>query len=230
MRREQLISVAVRQRLSDVVQRASEARPEEFKESEFVSLAVKQIGQHEDRSIQTPEQWSNYERGCLDALQRLALNQDLEAVPAGAPSTADFITAYRKAKDSSERWQLLTERYSNPLNILLVSESDCSELILERLMVQDRVRVGRNTFSAIDADEVLLKLNLVALHADNGSDLRFLDALNYYYELLPASFHKNSQRNWLLVSYWVLYIHRLRRLHGFFEEKYDVDAPDRESV
>ena len=48
-------------------------------------------------------------------------------------------------------------------------------------------------------------LSLVAISAAGTTDLRFLDALNYYYELLPSIGLPGAQHHWLLVSYLTLY-------------------------
>jgi hypothetical protein len=62
---------------------------------------------------------------------------------------------------------------------------------------------------SVDVNELLLLLNLCAVHACTTNDLRFLDALNYHYELLPANWHPASQHAWLLVSYFGLYARAL---------------------
>ena len=58
---------------------------------------------------------------------------------------------------------------------------------------------------AVNSDDLLLRLNLCALYASRASDLRFLDALNYYYELLPAGWQPRGRNPWLLASYLALY-------------------------
>jgi len=55
----------------------------------------------------------------------------------------------------------------------------------------------------------LLKLNLISVHASTAIDLRFLDALNYYYELLPVTVFPESQHAWLLISWFALYARAL---------------------
>jgi len=76
---------------------------------------------------------------------------------------------------------------------------------------------------AVNSNDLLLKLNLTAIQAliappivaaqiDNASltiDLRFLDALNYYHELIPANWRPHAQHHWLLVSYLALYTRAL---------------------
>lgn len=106
-------------------------------------------------------------------------------------------------------FQLLTERYSYPLNITLEGEEDIREYLLMRLMVQDRARLLKRSVNETGSDELLLKLNLIALHAALAADLRYLDALNYYYELLPTEWEPRGEHPWLLVSYLMLYAHAL---------------------
>ena len=38
------------------------------------------------------------------------------------------------------------------------------------------------------------------------TDLRYLDALNYYYELLPPAWYPESSHNWLRVSFLNFYL------------------------
>jgi len=82
---------------------------------------------------------------------------------------------------SKERIAVLCDRYRCPLNIGAASESGVAEELLRQLMVPDRAKL--ETGDEFDADFVLLKLNLVGIRAMITRDLRFLDALNYFYEL-----------------------------------------------
>ncbi len=108
--------------------------------------------------------------------------------------------------DAELRVQLLTERYTNPLNFALPEEAKVREFVLARLMTHDRVRVEKGAVAGVNADDLLVMLNYVAIHAACGTDLRFLDALNYYYELLPAGWHRGArQQAVLLASYLALY-------------------------
>jgi len=63
--------------------------------------------------------------------------------------------------------------------------------------------------TALDVDDLLLKLNLIAINASVSPDLRYLDALNYYYELLPAGWYPESPQNWLRVSFLTFYARAL---------------------
>ncbi|MDH5790101.1 MAG: hypothetical protein OEZ27_05870, partial [Nitrospinota bacterium] len=57
----------------------------------------------------------------------------------------------------------------------------------------------------LNHDELLLILNFVAVYAAGSSDLRFIDALNYYYERLPESWRPEGCHSWLWVSFYALY-------------------------
>ncbi|HUQ33765.1 MAG TPA: hypothetical protein VM095_16710 [Pyrinomonadaceae bacterium] len=112
--------------------------------------------------------------------------------------------------DSEQRVRLLMYRYSCPLNFTLPEEAEVRELLLRRLMTRDRSLVEKGATQAVNADELLLMLNLVAVHALREPDLRFLDALNYYYELLPVRWYENAhEQGVLLASYFALYAHAL---------------------
>ena len=55
----------------------------------------------------------------------------------------------------------------------------------------------------------LVPVITIIVHASFTTDLRFLDALNYYYELLPSNWHPMSKHNWLLASYWSFFARAL---------------------
>jgi hypothetical protein len=77
-------------------------------------------------------------------------------------------------------------------------------------MANDRARIEKNSVSAVASADLLLRLNLIAVHAARTPDLRFLDALNYYYELLPDGWQpKDAQHYRLLISYFALYARAL---------------------
>ena len=76
-------------------------------------------------------------------------------------------------------------------------------------MVSDRAHLEQESSSRLDADDLLLKLNLIAINASLTHDLRYLDALNYYYELLPPAWYPESLQNWLRVSFLAFYARAL---------------------
>ena len=76
-------------------------------------------------------------------------------------------------------------------------------------MVADRARIERKRLAELHADDLLLRLNLIAIAASFTDDLRYLDALNYYYELLPASWCPESPHNWLRLSSLTFYARAL---------------------
>jgi hypothetical protein len=157
-----------------------------------------------------PDAWTEADTDCLASVRALSLGQALRLRPGSPAPVESFIEALTISRnDPAERFRLLTERYSCPLNFTLPSEDAAREHVLARLMAQDRARVEREAIEAVNADDLLLRLNLVALYASRASDLRFLDALNYYYELLPAGWQPLGRNSWLLASYFALYARAL---------------------
>jgi hypothetical protein len=125
-------------------------------------------------------------------------------------SPAEFVRKLKETRhDEQLQFELLTIRYRFPLNFLLLSERLVQEYLLERLMVQERARIEQSSVEAVSADALLFKLNLVAINASCTTDLRFLDALNYYYELLPSTWQPQSRHRWLLISFLALYARAL---------------------
>jgi hypothetical protein len=157
-----------------------------------------------------PTTWLTCEVDCLTALRALAADEELRSFPSDPPGDSDFFLQLQaSSRDPQRRFQLLTTRYRYPLNFVAPSEAQIQEHLLERLMVADRARIEQHSIETLNADDLLLKLNLVALNASFSSDLRFLDALNYYYELLPATWQSKSQYKWLLVSFRSFYARAL---------------------
>lgn len=161
--------------------------------------------------------WVQSDTDCLTALRQLALGEPLNLATSQQPSTIQFFEQLQSARTHpDQRFQLLANRYACPLNFAAPSEKNIREHLLERLMVQDRVRVEKGLLAGVHSNDLLLKLNLIAVYAPRSTDLRFLDALNYYYELLPANWRPHVQNNWLLVSYFALYA---RSLTAWSQEK-----------
>jgi hypothetical protein len=134
------------------------------------------------REWRAPETWFESKSDTLTAIRALAADEAVECIEGEPPDEADL-----------QRVELLTARYRHPLNIAASSEHRVRERLLERLMVADRARIEQNSLQLLNADELLLRLNLVAIYASFTTDLRYLDALNYYYELLPADWHQESR-------------------------------------
>jgi len=76
-------------------------------------------------------------------------------------------------------------------------------------MVADRSRIEQHSLAVVNADDLLLRLNLIAIYASFTTDLRYLDALNYYYELLPSAWYPESVHNWLRVAFFSFYARAL---------------------
>ena len=125
------------------------------------------------------------------------------------PPPGEFVSQLKVKTAAREPvFSLLTERYAWPLNFSFPPEDDIREYLLMRLMTADRARIESSSADAVNTD-LLLKLNLISVHAATATDLRFLDALNYYYELLATTKFPESQHAWLLISWFALYARAL---------------------
>jgi hypothetical protein len=162
------------------------------------------------RDWKIAETWFQNETTCLVSIQMLASDQELKNKSVPRPDTADFLSLLLAArKDPTRRVDLLTSRYANALNFAAPGEENVREHLLERLMVIDRASIERDSVFVVNPDDLLLKLNLVAINASLSNDLRFLDALNYYYELLPQDWSPKTSHSWLLVTYLAFYVRAL---------------------
>ena len=136
-----------------------------------------------------------------------ALGHPQHLHPVEHPPLEPFLNLLTAARADAElRVRLLTERYINPLNFALPQEKEVREFVLTRLMANERARIEKGSIETVNADDLLVMLNYVAIYAACGTDLRFLDALNYYYELLPMGWHRGARHQAvLLASYLALY-------------------------
>jgi hypothetical protein len=146
--------------------------------------------------------WMNCEATFLDSLRAIALGGKVEYQPSDT-SPSRLLTADLNKLSSSERFKALCDRYRCPLNIGLPSESDVAEELLRQLMVPDRAKLEAG--KEFDVDFVLLKLNLAGIRAMVTRDLRFLDALNYFYELPKRSLTRLQASPRLLASWLCIY-------------------------
>lgn len=124
--------------------------------------------------------WINCDAPFLDCLGAIALSGKVEYQPSDT-SPSRLLPVDLNKLSSRERVKALCVRYRCPLNIGIASEFDIAEELLRQLMVKDRSKL--ETGAEIDVDMILLKLNLIGIRAMITRDLRFLDALNYFYEL-----------------------------------------------
>ena len=212
-----LISTAVARRLDEVRERVNRFDPETFGDAGLFLTSVKEVllAQPDRVSSLTqfspPAEWVSADTDCLTSLRVLSLHGPKTMPRAPHPPANEFLNQL-KAKASAREpvFDLLAERYAWPLNFCFRSEEGAREYLLMRLMTADRTRIESDSAGAVNTDDLLLKLNLIAVHASTATDLRFLDALNYYYELLPANWNSESQRSWLLVSWLALYARALK--------------------
>jgi hypothetical protein len=154
--------------------------------------------------------WTTSDIGFRSSLLALSLGHRLELRLDEQPPVEPFVERLVAARAAPERRiQLLAERYSNPLNFTLPSEEEIREYVLRRLMTNDRAGLEKDSGLNVNADDLLLKLNLVAVMAARTTDLRFLDALNYYYELSHATWPPRAHNDSLMASYHALYAQAL---------------------
>ena len=129
------------------------------------------------------------------------------------PDESSFFNELQASiREPQRRFELLTSRYLHPLNVAASSEYRVREHLLERLMVADRSRIEQHSLHLLNAGDLLVRLNLTAIYASFTTDLRYLDALNYYYELLPSAWYQESPHSWLRASFLSFYIRALRSI------------------
>lgn len=215
--RERLIKAALAERLDELRgARLTRLEPDDFGDAAPFAAEVRGLcgaatAVADLKHAAAHTRWAAADADCLDSLRALALGRATPLRPVPEPEPAElFVKALHASRNDPERrFRLLAERYRWPLNFGLSGEDVVRERVLTRLMARDRARVERETVGAVDADDLLLRLNLLALYAPRASDLRFLDALNYYYELLPAGWRPRGRNPWLLPSYLALYARAL---------------------
>lgn len=143
--------------------------------------------------------WMNCDASFMDNLGAIALAHNVERRPAETGPERLPVANFNKLP-RNERMELLYDRYRCPLNIGLASESDVAEELLRQLMVPDRAKLEAG--KEFDVDMVLLKLNLAGVRAMITRDLRYLDALNYFYELAQRSLIQ-MRSNPHLLAFWL---------------------------
>ena len=198
-RRQQIIANALRQRYGEVCNTASQLAPNAFA-----------VERPQFRNWSAPEIWFESSGDSLAAIRALAADEEVQCIEGTPPDEPIFFDDLQAAiREPQRRFDLLTTRYLHPLNIAAPSEYRVREHLLERLMVADRSRIEQHSLHLLNADDLLLRLNLIAIYASFTTDLRYLDALNYYYELLPSAWCPESPHNWLRVSFFSLYARAL---------------------
>ena len=193
-RRQQIIANALRQRHDEVCKTAS----------------ISALDGQQFRKWSAPETWFESTSDSLTAIRALAADEQIECIETAPPDESSFFDDLQACtREPQRRFELLTTRYLHPLNIAAPSEHKIREHILERLMVPDRSRIEQHSLHLLNAGDLLLRLNLIAIYSSFTTDLRYLDALNYYYELLPSDWQPKSTHNWLRVSFLVFYLRAL---------------------
>ena len=148
--------------------------------------------------------WFESRNDLLTAIRALAADEPVDCIETSPPVESEFFDALQASvRDPQRRFELLTTRYLHPLNIAAPSEHRVRELLLERLMVADRARIEQQSLHRLNADDLLLRLNLIAIYSSFTTDLRYLDALNYYYELLPADWSTNNSLRGSFLNFYL---------------------------
>lgn len=209
----QIIAAASASRLNELRERVQRLDPQRFGEGGFYLSSVKEILRGEPANLKvklpplTPNsEWAAADTDCLTALRVLSLHGQAAVRSVTHPSIEQFLQELKTRTNGREPlFPLLIDRYSWPLNFALEAESEIREHVLMLLMTRFRAAIEKSSVKAIDADELLLQLTLIAIHACTTTDLRFIDALNYYFELLPPAWQPDAQRAWLLAAYLAFY-------------------------
>jgi hypothetical protein len=213
---KELISASVARRLGEVRERVNRFDPETFGDAGFFLTSVKELLlDHPNRvssltPFAAPAEWVSADTDCLTSLRVLSLHGPKTMPRAPHPPPGEFLNQLKVKTTAREPlFGLLAERYAWPLNFSFPAEDDIREYLLMRLMTADRARIENNSLGAVNTEDLLLKLNLIGVHASTATDLRFLDALNYYYELLATTEFPESQNAWLLISWFAFYARAL---------------------
>lgn len=212
--RQEFIAKALAGRLDELRgERIQSLAPERFDDdASFVLQLREEIANASLDRLASPQfsisepAWLESDADCLSSLRALSLGRPLSVRKAEHPTLTSLLQTLREQpRNAVQSFQLLTQRYACPLNFAFTAEVEIREYVLTRVMVHDRAVIERRSVAEVNSDDLLLKLNLLAGHAQVTTDLRFLDALNYYYELLPAEWSPHGKHNWLLASYLGLY-------------------------
>lgn len=214
---KELIAQAAGRRLAEVRERVSQLDPQRFGEmSAFVSSVQEFMRTYNSETLRKKpsspavSDWVNAVTDFSTTLRLASTGKEIVTRRAAQPPLEPFLGKLKAKVVAREPiFDLLATRYVCPLNFSFPPDDEVREYLLLRLMSSDRARIEAESAAAVNTDDLLLKLNFVALHAAAADDLRFLDALNYYYELLPATWHPNAKNEWLLVSYLALYARAL---------------------
>jgi hypothetical protein len=142
----------------------------------------------------------------LEGLRQTALGETV-----GVPEKLMPVVLDRKAfmqLTAAKRFELLAD-LELPYSITLPAQEWLREELLRQAMVPDRKKLEARQLGELDHDFMLLKLNLLALVAGFHGDLRYLDAVNYWYERLPVSWKPTGHHKWLLASMVGIYAQAL---------------------
>ncbi len=211
--RQRFLSSALRSRFQEVCElwpsRLTSSCEREL--SEFTGRVATNLRGADLNSFESPQvsgfttraSWLKAEGNLASCLRDLACCRTIQVAESAAtrpPANPDLNKSAPEA-----RFQLLLERYSCPCNLLLESERDIREELLRQIMVPNRADLEKHRLEGRQHDDILLKLNLLALCSLLADDLRLLDALNYWYERIPGGWVSRGQHRWLLASWIGIY-------------------------
>jgi hypothetical protein len=204
-KRTELIVDALRMRLLQVRAEAKSILPAAFGEFRDDVAGMVEVLVHGklEPTVALPTEWLVSDDDCFTCLKGLSVGETVSTRPAIPPGD-DLLSLLKSTrKDPLAQFQLLTSHYAFPLNFALSSEERVREYVLGRVMTQHRSSIEGAV--VVDNEDLCLCLNLLAVNALFTTDLRYLDALNYFYEKSPARTALQSDRSLLKVSYLVLY-------------------------
>jgi hypothetical protein len=147
-------------------------------------------------------QWTDCDASLPECLISIGVGENIACRPSAAKPNALSGADFKKLSGRG-RVQALRVRYRCPLNIGAESEPEIAEELLWQLMVADRAKLEAER--GFEVDDVLLKLNLTAIYARMRRDLRFLDALSYFYELPQRSLARLRRNPHFLAAWLCLY-------------------------
>lgn len=151
--------------------------------------------------------WVKCDLSFLESLGAIALAKKFEYWPSDVRPSSFSLGDFNKLS-ARERFDALSSRYRCPLNIGAPSEGEVAEELLRQLMVPDRAKLKAG--SEYEVDWVLLKLILAGLRALMTHDLRFLDALSFFYEL-PCQSLTRMRANPPFLAFWLCIYSQLLR-------------------
>jgi hypothetical protein len=166
-----------------------------------VSVLSGQDAFHDWQPAATME-WQDCDANLPECLISLGVGEGIVSRPSTTKPTVLSCSDFKGLRTKA-RLETLCARYRYPLNIGIERESEIAEELLRQLMVADRATLEAK--AEFEVDDVLLKLSLTGIYARMKHDLRFLDALNYFYELPQRSVARLNHNPYFLAAWLCIY-------------------------